>query len=65
MPAFKPPTEGQPSLGKVYDTSLSRKALGGWEPKYPSFASFMAAQAAPAEAPAAPKSNSQGASAAW
>lgn len=50
MPAFKPPpAEGAPSLGKVYDTSRSRRALGGWVPKYASFASFMAAQPPPEE----------------
>jgi hypothetical protein len=53
MPAFKPPTEGAPSMGKVYDTALSRKALGGWTPKFPSFAAFMAEQPAPSAAVAA------------
>lgn len=50
MPAFKPPAEGAPSLGKVYDTSVSRRALGGWVPRYASFAGFMAAQPPPEEA---------------
>ncbi len=64
MPAFRPPAEGAPSLGKVYDTSVSRKALGGWTPLYPSFAAFMAAQQpAPAPTTAAAKSNSSSASA--
>lgn len=57
MPAFKPPSEGVPSLGKVYDTSRSREALGGWEPKYSSFAAFMAEQQPAAAEAAAVKSN--------
>ena len=64
MPAFKPPAEGVPSLGKVYDTALSRRALGGWTPKYASFAAFMAAQAPPEEgAPAAGAKASEAAAA--
>lgn len=52
MPIFKRPSDTPRSLGKVYDTSASRAALGGWTPKYPSFAVFMASSR-PSEAEAA------------
>ena len=45
LPTFKPPEApagSLPSLGKVYDTTVSRAVLGGWRPLHPSFSSFMA-----------------------
>ncbi|GAB5030798.1 rossmann-fold nad binding domain-containing protein [Nannochloropsis oceanica] len=58
MPIFKPSEEGKRSLGKVYDTSKSRAALGGWVPRYPSFKTFMKALNPPSAVSTA--SNSSG-----
>jgi hypothetical protein len=42
MPVFKVTPDAPVSMGKVYDTTRSREALGGWMPKYASFSQFMA-----------------------
>jgi len=62
MPVFKPSEEGKKSLGKVYDTSRSRAALGGWVPKYPSFKTFMAGLSSPTSSVAAASSSSSSSS---
>jgi hypothetical protein len=44
VPVFKV-EEGVPqSLGKIYEDAKSREALGGWKPRYSSFADFMSKQ---------------------
>lgn len=58
IPVFKPSEEGKRSLGKVYDTSKSRAALGGWVPKYPSFKTFMKGLNTPSSVSAASSSSS-------
>lgn len=46
MPVFKVDEAAPKSLGKVYDTTVSRSLMGGWTPLYPSFITFMAKQGA-------------------
>jgi hypothetical protein len=46
MPVFKVDAAAPKSLGKVYDSSLSRRVMGDWTPRYPSFAAYMAQQTA-------------------